>query len=374
MNDFVLFDPISHHLRTSDPTAPKYIAERSAVIRQYRAGDERQILPLFNKVLGNGSPKTLEHFDWQFWEHPQGRGWLTVAEVNEEIVGLVAVMRQHLNYSGREIIAGQGVDLVVHPEHRRKSLFIEMRESSRKHVHSEGAELISGFPNRMAYLTLINYPNWFKVTHLKSFTYEFGWKRIGAARGSATCNILGAIDSLKNKIRVSWKRKPKNVTIVDSSSLPDDSAETLLEINSFEVLSVWKDLEYLKWRYENHPKHRYRFHRLIISNKVEGLIVSRNCGDWIALCEVMNRTKDIEQTALLLEHVVDYYRQTPATEIAFWGFDTGFFETAFREAGFTMKNTSGIVFGIRISPDSHLEKIALMPHNWTISYGDTDHI
>ncbi len=368
-------NPVFNSLGASEPSLSNFIPEREAIVRQYRAGDEEQLLALFNKVLGNGSPKTVDQFQWQFWNHPRGGGWLSVAEMDGKIIGLLAIMRQHLNYSGREIAGGQGVDLAVSPEHRRKGLFIRMREHSRKCTDDLEVAVVS-FPNRKAYLALINYPGWFKVAHLKSFIYEFGWKRIGAIGGGITCNILGTVNSLKNKLRVSWTREPKNAGIVHSSSLPDDVEEMLWEINAFEVLSFWKDLAYLKWRYENHPKHRYTFHLLRIANRVQGLVVSRNCGAWIALCEVMSRTKNVEETTFLLHHVLHYYSRpdTPATEIRFWGFDSGFFETAFQAAGFTMRNTSGIVWGIRTPPGSPLEKLALLPHNWTISYGDTDHI
>ncbi len=374
MNNSILSNLVYGELNAFDASVPKFIPGGEAIIREYRPGDEGQILPLFNSVLKNGSAKTLDHFNWQFRNHTQGRGWLTVAEVDGEIVGQHGVMRQHLNYAGREVIAGQGVDLAVSPEHRRKGLSVQMQQFCTNHAHSMGAEIISIFPNRNAYSALIKSCNWFKVAQLKSFSYQFGLKRIGAVGGSKTCYIFGHMDFLKNKIRLSRTRKPKNVRMVDSFSLPDHLTETLLEINCFEVLSFWKDLDYLKWRYENHPTHRYTFHLLILSNKVEGLIVSRNCGDWIAVCEVLHRTKNIEQTTLLLQHVIDYYSRTRAIHIKFLGFDAGFFETVFQAADFAIRPISSILFGVWVFPDSKVGELALLPHNWTISYGDTDYI
>jgi hypothetical protein len=81
------------------------------LIRQYKLGDELKILKLHNEVFDTN--RTLGHWGWQFRNHIQGHGWITLAEVRNEIVGHYCLFQNHLNFMGQESIVGQGCDRII---------------------------------------------------------------------------------------------------------------------------------------------------------------------------------------------------------------------------------------------------------------------
>ena len=91
-------------------------------IRPYRPGDEHGILETFNVVFGEGDadfePRTLAEWEWAFVRNPAGRR-LWVAEHEGAIVAQCAALPYRVRIDGRESSITQGVDSMVHPDHRR---------------------------------------------------------------------------------------------------------------------------------------------------------------------------------------------------------------------------------------------------------------
>ncbi len=92
-------------------------------IRPYRPGDEHRILETFNAVFGEGvegyEPRTLEEWHWAFRDNPAGnRIWVAEAE-DGTIAAQCAALPFRVEIDGRPSTITQGVDSMVHPDHRR---------------------------------------------------------------------------------------------------------------------------------------------------------------------------------------------------------------------------------------------------------------
>jgi hypothetical protein len=157
-----------------------------------------------------------------------------------------------------------------------------------------------------------------------------------------------------------------------SSSLPGDLEGLLHNKRTYEVLALWKDPEYLRWRYEKHPDATYMFHTGRVGGKPVALLIARDCGDTIAICDLLHRDNDEVPSLLLLDHAVRHYSRSPAQKIEFYGHDAGFFRFVFTSCGFRSIPFSPLVFGGRLFSNPDLEKVFLMPDSWTVAYGDTD--
>jgi hypothetical protein len=154
--------------------------------------------------------------------------------------------------------------------------------------------------------------------------------------------------------------------------VPVDFEASLAHVRDHEILSIWKDVPYLRWRYAEHPSNDYTFHLLYRDTHPEGLIVTRDREHTIAICDVLHRTKAAVPTALLLTEVVRFYQDSQAQKMEFFGHDDGFFDVVFATAGFTREPASSFVFGGRVFDNPNLHDIFFRRQNWTISYGDTD--
>lgn len=91
-------------------------------IRPFRPGDEAGILETFNLVFGENDesfvPRTMEEWEWAFVRNPAGqRIW--VAERDGVIAAQCAALPYRVRIDGMLSSFTQGVDSMVHPEHRR---------------------------------------------------------------------------------------------------------------------------------------------------------------------------------------------------------------------------------------------------------------
>ncbi|HED64645.1 MAG TPA: GNAT family N-acetyltransferase [Planctomycetes bacterium] len=91
-------------------------------IRPYRPGDEHAILETFNAVFGEGKedfePRTLEEWRWGFERNPAGNR-IFVAMQGDVCAAQCAALPFRVTFRGKPATITQGVDAMVHPEHRR---------------------------------------------------------------------------------------------------------------------------------------------------------------------------------------------------------------------------------------------------------------
>ncbi len=343
-------------------------------VRSYMPGDETRLLRLFEKVWGTA--KTLDHWKWQFREHVQGRAWISIAEIGGKIVGQNCVMQNHLNHLGEEYIAGQSCDSMVDQDYRRRKVRAQITECTFEKAEEMGVHAVFGFPNRISELSLARYHNWNRIAELKFYSFRLGFGKLRKIWGTKVDNIFKGLLLMPSIIGggASKYTSKLKIEIMNSSYLPDNLDTMLRESMTYEILSVWKDLNYLRWRYEKNPTHKYQFHILSSKGEPQALIICRLSGESLLICDVIHRTKDIGETVILLRHVMGCYRKSEVRQIIFYGHDNGFFDSVFKGSGFRVQPRSGMVFGGLVLKSSRLERIFLLPHNWTIAYGDSDWI
>ncbi len=345
------------------------IGQNEEVMREYIPGDEAKLLKLFKQVFG--VDRTTEYWNWRFKTNPQGHGWITVGEVNGEIVAHYGMMRNHLNFMGREIVVGQSCDTMVRFDQRNKRWFARLAARNYKYASENGVEAVFGFPNRNSYPGIVRTLEWHRITNLKYYISHNGYQKVW---GYGIDRIFKYINKLLIKFRYLFNliTQKNGIKITVLQYLPDTLEDMLKEIRDYEVLSIWKDLRYLKWRYENHPDYRYLFHIISCGEKPEGLAITREHAESIAICDLLHRTKNVNQSVVLVYHILNYYATSLAQKVEFCGSDNGFFDAVFTKCGFGMVPYSGFVFGGKVFQNSRLEKMFIFPQNWTISYGDTD--
>lgn len=337
-------------------------------LRKYKSEDELQIINLYKDVFGLSRSK--ERWEWQFKKNTQGESWVMLAEDKEQIIGQYALRRNNINFLGNEVVACQTCDIMVNPKYRGKGLFNRLTTECGSYASEKGLKALFGFPNRNAYPGLMRKPGRHKIANLKTYYFRIGIRKV---LGNLFDKALKNIFSVPNSANYFLLKKiiPKKTTIVVSSELDKNIASVLEDCHNYEVISIWKDMAYMKWRYEQHPEYRYDFHILYINTRAEGLAVCRHSGESVAICEFMHRTKNLRQSVLLLRHIVKYYFKTQAQKIEFNGWDNGFFDYVFEASGFKT-HPSDFVVVARAFNDERLEKMLMIPQNWTIVFGDMD--
>ncbi len=357
--------------------------DNKLVIRNYTIDDEHRLTELFKSVFGE--ERDVEYWKWKYRSNSQGHGWITIAEINNEIVGQYCTMRFNLNFMGKEIVAGQTCDLVVREDYRKKHLFSQLAAKNYDFAHSDGMQAFVGFPNRNSYPGGMRNVGTYRITNLKYYYYRLGFRKIVGREADIILRRLFNIPNLiisdiimPLRIKLgtggfyNLLKERNDYQIMVCDHLPDDLIDLLHEYLNYEVLSGWKDIKYLKWRYENHPTNKYTFHVLYHKDVAEGLAVCKETVDSVSICEVIHRTKDLMQTVILLRNLINYYIQSPVQKIEFYGRDNGYFDHVFAASGFNIQPLSGYVLVGKVLENEILDKIFMLPDNWSVSYGDTD--
>ncbi|HNT42944.1 MAG TPA: GNAT family N-acetyltransferase [Syntrophorhabdaceae bacterium] len=338
-------------------------------IRRYAVGDEPGILKLFAEVFGRN--RTAGEWYWQYNDNPWGGGWPVVGVTGNEIVAHYGVARGDLCLRGRRIEAGQSGDAMVRSGMRRNGYCARLMDYCYQLTAADGLKATYGVPNRLSYPGLVRYSGWCKIVNLSYFFFRIGFGKLWGSGPDRVFKCLGGVSSAL-RMRARRLRHRGDFEISVSSSLPDGLEDLLRNKRTYEVLALWKDPQYLRWRYESHPDVTYLFHTVRTGGIPRALLITRDCGNAIAICDLIHRDNDEVPSLLLLDHIVNYYARSSAQKIEFYGHDAGFFRFVFTSCGFRSIPFSPLVFGGRVFSDPDLDKVFLLPDSWNIAYGDTD--
>ncbi len=340
-------------------------------IRAFEPKDTHQILELFVHVFGVRQAESF--WRWQYESNVAGPGCITVAEVENRIVGQVALRRNRINFLGENLDAVQSCDTMIDPAYRGTSLFVDIIKKSTNLAADMGISAVFGFPNRLAYPALMRFGGRFHIATLKCYVYRLGYRKfIGKYLDQAVRSLVGLRNLGSFSVRKKMMRDPIRIDV--QTSIPEDVDALIEESRRYQILSIWKNSDYLEWRYVRHPLYRYEFHALKVRGRLEAVAVCRDCRDKVEICEFIHKTRHLRQSVLFLKKIIRYYTFRCAETIEFKGWDDGFFDYIFKAAGFSGFPCTSLVFVGRAFSPVRLEKMWTNPLNWTVVMGDADFI
>jgi hypothetical protein len=212
------------------------MAEPKYDIRPFRPGDEEGILATFNLVFGENDPtfvpRTRAEWDWAFAKNPAGqRIW--VAECEGVIAAQCAALPYRVFIDGRESSFTQGVDAMVHPEHRkglrRPGLYIKTAYPFFRQFGGFGADILHyGMPVEPAWRIGRTF-----------LGYEIVRTQVVHARvvQATECTMPREVERLER--------------------FDDDASSLYLRCRARWGASVIRDATYLNWRFFERPGVRY---------------------------------------------------------------------------------------------------------------------
>ena len=92
---------------------------------------------------------TENYLKWLYLDNPEGAATLIVAHEGDFWIGLMALIPVRLEYQGQLQKACFAVNVLTHPQHRNKNLFVKMIKCARDFLSSRGIWLF-GHPNANA--------------------------------------------------------------------------------------------------------------------------------------------------------------------------------------------------------------------------------
>src|SRR5712671_1109467 len=131
---------------------------------------------LFEAVYG---PSWRAHTaSWRYlppWDH-RGRIW--VAECDDRIVGAQPSHAITIRFEGNPIPGALFLDVMTHPEYRRRGVFSGVVEGLRTALHDDGVRVLLTTPNGVAGRGFQSLPAWRPVGELIPFVRLVRWSAL----------------------------------------------------------------------------------------------------------------------------------------------------------------------------------------------------
>jgi hypothetical protein len=253
----------------------------SITVRAFEPADETAVLQLLREAFGtwprgiSGVP-ARDFFRWKTLGCPFGASLSLVAERERQIIGFVARLPWPLLAGGRTVTTMRGVDLAVHPAHRRRGTSLAMIRAFRETLPADVAftwnnpnSLSRGGLRQVGRRELLSVPRLIRPG--RGLRPRRGRARATAARGDARPSIEAqtAAEVLRDERCVS--------ALLERPSEPSERLVTA------------RTPSYLRWRYGHFED--YRAIRLGAEPAEGGMVIfrlRRRRSFWFAeVCELL---------------------------------------------------------------------------------------
>ncbi|HTR96984.1 MAG TPA: GNAT family N-acetyltransferase, partial [Candidatus Acidoferrales bacterium] len=297
-------------------------------LQPYRPGDEHGILAMFNEEFGR--QRSLAHWTWKFGRNPYGGPFITLARrrSDDAIVGNHVLMPVKLNVLGRPVLAGHSLDLVVRRPYWGQGIFESAGRDCIERFRQAGGAAVFAFPNASSYPGFVRSLGWERIAYpvLRRRPLDLGraLEQRGVPRLAA--RLAGAPSRFAARWRLARERRTGGRLRLSTGSEVPEGYDALWDAcRSQEVVSLWKDREYLDWRYVANPDTTFLFHAVADGSVMLGLAVTAERDGVCWLCELIVRERDAEVGRALLWQVERAALDRRARAIQFLGHDAGFF-------------------------------------------------
>ncbi len=278
---------------------------------------------------GFRAPATVEILSWRYLENPLGEALIAVCEENGEIIGSYAALPTHVSMLGKDKKAALVTNLVTHPEHFGKGIFVSAMKMLCDELKMQKYSFAYVFPN---------------YNSNKIFYTSLGWKDVYEIP----------------TMQLEMSQNP------DFSFLPHGNVEKIkicdVRWQASAPICVAKGNEYLEWRYQNHPTNKYTF----IGDGKGGWAVFKPYEDEINIVELHADEPEAEKA--LLGYVLRFAAQNGFAKVSAWAaLNT---QTHYLLEKLNFRVTAPIrYFALRVF-DENLSIDAQDYRNWSIFMGD----
>ena len=311
-------------------------AELTWRTRRYQPGDEHDLLALFNRTFSK--QRSLEHWRWQFEHNPYAPPTMIVArrESDDLLAGSHVIMPIALNTSGTRVLAGHTLDLVVHEDFRRQGLFETTARECFAWCLERGMRAVIAFPNAQSYPGFVRSLEWSRILDPQRWDMRTGLK--GVLGDAAWARALVWAPDLAWRLLTTARLGGHGTACSEwRRTVPDDHDMLWAECAPEFKLSLWKDREYLAWRYDRNPDHEFEYATLREGARLRAVaVVLREAGRTL-ICELLcPRTAGPELGRGLVRTVCERALRRGDDRVSFLGHDNGYFASCF--AGFQTRS------------------------------------
>lgn len=347
-------------------------SDRTWSTRRYLPGDELDLLALFNRVFGRS--RSLDHWRWQFERNPYAPPTIVVARRRSDdlLAGSHVVMPVALNASGERFLAAHTLDLVVHEDFRRQGIFETTALECFDWCRERGMRAVFAFPNAQSYPGFVRTLGWSRILDPERWDLRLGLSQVGgsAVRASGLTRLPDL--AWRSFTRLGLGRRSR-WSVDWQEQAPEDQDALWSECAPELRLSLWKDREYLRWRYDSNPDHRFRYLTLRSGSRLCAVAVVHTEQGRTTICDLISprAAGDSLGRALVVEVCHRALREGD-DRVGFVGRDDGYFARCL--GGFRRRPAPESVLTGRGLAGDDVDRLVRDGTNWTLCFGDADYV
>ena len=344
-----------------------------------RDGDEKDlkgILSLRRTVFGEMERDKLDprFWQWEFMEGPDGRGLIYIVEDGNKIVGHFADIPRRFSFQGEVVLGTLSLDLMVHPDYRRKGIFEEMGKYGAQRVKQENGLFLFAFPIRPETIHGLKRIGWREVVKLPVLVYPLRFRGIinrylpfqplSLFVGGMARFLYFLLYGLKRK------KKAREVEIEKVNSLDDSFISFWRKASTLYPILGIRDRNSLNWRYLQHPTRKYTIYRAKKDGEMTGYIVLRKVDLLNFNSGVIVDLLTLDEATLtgLVEKGIKHCQEEGTDLIGFMVPLDHLYYKILRRMGF-LPSLKTFLFMIYLHSE---REIFLSPGKWYVNWGDTD--
>lgn len=256
--------------------------ETGVKIRKATLADRDALIELMRLVFAETAAEKSgelgpEFWDWQFGRQPAGRTDIWVGELNGQIVAQVPINVVRLKWENRELLAGWAIDLLVHPNHRDKSLFIKVGRVANKEMGETGIGVSLGLPNKRSFPGATRFLKYELVCQVPVLVLPVRWSALLRRAGipSWASRMLGPLAAMGHRLIRLPVAKAKGVVFREVSKFPETIDNFWQRASAKHMIISVRDGKYLAWRYCDCPTRSYRILVAERDGELAGYLVHR---------------------------------------------------------------------------------------------------
>jgi len=344
--------------------------------RSFTADDTAKIGALYEAVLQR--PFAPGAWEWQFARAVAGNGFIWFADHDGTLAGQYATIPLRMRVGGRETGGSQSLDTLTHPDYRRQGIFTTLA----KEVYaatSQEADLVYGFPNDNSFGGFVKHLDFFVLEDLVTLVRPLAMSPILSKRIAIPLltNVAGKTAQAVFDTIYTGNRTPAGVSIRQVNMFPE-TVDSLYDQfgGRFDNMLI-RDHEYLRWRYDDNPRHDYDILIAEREGSLRGYCVcghtERNGLNVGLIVDLFADPDDDALIAALLQHASDHLRRSGAHVASCIFASQSPFSRAARKLGFVFK-ARRFPFIVRVNSSGLDRGDVKNPASWHITFGDSDFV
>lgn len=347
--------------------------------------EKEQLLDLFRVSFGQNI--SAELWNWKYIKNPLASTAAEVIVALEEgkIVGARPFLLTEMWVDNRKVVTAQHCDTMVHPEHRNESIFNDMGQFAIQYLREHNYALSYGFPapmSRPGFLSQgyrivapIDIGFW-PLNGQNLISYKLKNRFLG--------NCLGYIyDKL-----LTVKKRPAipNVFRVEMFDQFTEETKEIDTLREESVIDLVRSEANLRWRFDYHPQHDYKYILAKIDQKLCGYAVisiqeQSNGQIYGIIIDYLIKERDIACFRALIQRALREFEKSECDIVVIWAFsEPSFMDDLLKTFGFksSTRFPYNRVFGYGyldaiLIDDRIAERIDIYDKaNWRITYAYQD--